>query len=295
MRLIADLGESIKPQRAILNDSPQIARLTNGYEREVLDYLSARPLRTFGMMGFIRDHGLDSPLNRGTFYAYLASDGRIEGVALIGHAVMFETLSEQAVRCFARLALLHPNAFLALGEQESIEVFCRHYSEPGRLPRVMCREILFQLRWPVAVRERVTALRQAGIADLDLVVEAHNRLGIEERGINSLEIDPQGFRQRCRWRVERGRTWVWIESGKLIFKADLICDTPDIAYLEGVWVAESERSKGYGVRCLSQLSRMLLLDARSVCLIANEQHPDAQAFYRKIGFRSVACYQTLYL
>ncbi len=294
MHLIADL-EGFKPQRAMLGDTPQIARLTNGDEREVMNFLSARPFHTFGMMRFIRDHGLDSPLNRGTFFAYLAPTGRIEGVALIGHAVMFETLSEQAVRCFARLALLHPEAFLALGEQESIDMFCRHYSEPGRLPRMMCRETLFQLRWPVAVRERVSALRQAELSDLDLVVEAHNRLGIEERGINPLESDSAGFRQRCRWRVERGRTWVWIEQGKLIFKADLICDTPDIAYLEGVWVAESERSKGYGLRCLSQLSRMLLMDARSVCLIANEQRADTQAFYRKAGFKPVACYQTLYL
>ncbi|MEW6209470.1 MAG: GNAT family N-acetyltransferase [Acidobacteriota bacterium] len=294
MQLIADLKE-IKPQRASLSDHPQVARLTNGYEREVMNFLSARPLHTFGMMGFIRDHGLDSPLNRGSFYAHLAPDGRIEGVALIGHAVMFETLSERAVSCFARLALLHPQAFLVLGEQESIDIFCRYYSEPGRLPRLMCREILFQLRWPVAVRESVPALRQATTADLDLVVEAHNRLGIEDRGINCLEIDPEGFRQRCQWRVERGRTWVWIERGRLIFKADLICDTPGLAYLEGVWVDESERSKGYGVRCLSQLSRTLLMDSRSVCLISNEQRPDAQAFYRKVGFRPVACYQTLYL
>jgi hypothetical protein len=294
MQLIADLKE-IKPQRAALSDHPQVARLKNGYEREVMNFLSARPLRTFGLMGFIRDHGLDSPLNRGSFYAYISPDGKIEGIALIGHAVMFEALSERAVSCFARLALLNPQAFLVLGEQESIDTFCRHYSEPGRLPRLMCREILFQLRWPVAVRESVPELRQAALSDLDLVVEAHNRLGIEERGINCLEIDPTGFRQRCQWRVERGRTWVWIERGRLIFKADLICDTPQMAYLEGVWVDEGERSKGYGVRCLSQLSRTLLMDARSVCLIANEQRPDAQAFYRRVGFRPAACYQTLYL
>jgi GNAT superfamily N-acetyltransferase len=285
----------MNPQRAMLSDSPQIARLTNGHEDAVVRFLSARPLHTFGMMGFISDHGLDSPLNRGTFYAYIAPDGRIEGVALIGHAVMFETRSERAISCFARLALLHPDAFLVLGEQESIDAFCRYYSEPGRLPRLMCRETLFQLRWPVAVRERVSALRQADTADLDLVVESHNRLGVEERGINCLELDPEGFRQRCRWRVERGRTWVWIERGKLIFKADVISDTPHLTYLEGVWVDESERSKGYGVRCLSQLSRTLLLDARSVCLIANEQRAGLHEFYRKVGYRPVACYQTLYL
>ena len=58
---------------------------------EVLAFLAERPTHTVVMAGFIRDHGLISPLNRGTFYACRNRAGRIEGVALVGHATLLET------------------------------------------------------------------------------------------------------------------------------------------------------------------------------------------------------------
>ena len=37
-------------------------------QAEVLEFLSQRPIHTVAMVGFINDNGIDSPLNRGTFY-----------------------------------------------------------------------------------------------------------------------------------------------------------------------------------------------------------------------------------
>ena len=46
----------------------QVQSLLGENEAEVVDFLSAHPLLTFVMTGWIRDNGLVSQLNRGTFY-----------------------------------------------------------------------------------------------------------------------------------------------------------------------------------------------------------------------------------
>src|SRR4051812_10859323 len=78
--------------------------LTNEQTDEVLAFLSARPVQTVCMVGFIHDNGLESPLNRGTFYGYLNARKELEGVALIGHITLMETRNLDALRAFARIA-----------------------------------------------------------------------------------------------------------------------------------------------------------------------------------------------
>src|SRR5713226_6165313 len=77
-------------------------------EAEVLAFMTKRPLHTFGMAGFIRTNGLVSPANPGTFYACRDRKYRLDGVALIGHFILFDTpkqsSAENAIRAFARLA-----------------------------------------------------------------------------------------------------------------------------------------------------------------------------------------------
>ena len=67
--------------------------LTNEHQPEILAFLAARPLHTVIMAGHIRDNGVVSAFNRGTFHAYRGLQGSLEGVALIGHATLMETRS----------------------------------------------------------------------------------------------------------------------------------------------------------------------------------------------------------
>ena len=150
-------------------------------------------------------------------------------------------------------------------------------------------------RWPVEVREAVPALRLATPDDLQQVMVVQGQMAFEESGVNPMESDPEGFRRRCLRRIEQGRVWVWVEDGRLIFKADIISDTPDVIYVEGVWVAPEERGQGYGLRCLSQLSRDLLARVGAVTLLVNEKAPEAIAFYRRAGYRMSSHYDTIFL
>jgi predicted GNAT family acetyltransferase len=117
----------------------------------------------------------------------------------------------------------------------------------------------------------------------------------EESGINPLLKDPEGFRKRCARRIEQGRTWVLVDDGRLIFKTDVVADTPEVVYLEGIYVNTEDRAKGHGLRCLTQLSRTLLQQTETLCLLVNEQNVAAHAFYRKAGFNLTSIYDTIFL
>jgi predicted GNAT family acetyltransferase len=270
-------------------------QLTQEFEAEVMDFLSERPLHTVAMTGFISDNGLVSPLNRGTFYGCRNRQGKLEGVALIGHATLMETRTDRALQAFAELARLNTTTHLIMGEEERINEFWSYYSEDGQRMRLACSELLFELSWPVQVRQQVPELRVATQDDLDLVIPVHAQMAFDESGINPLEKDPEGFRERCARRIEQGRSWVCVEDGKLTFKADVISDTPNAVYLEGVWVSSEKMGTGYGLRCMSQLARNLLTHAKSVVLFVNEENQKARRFYQKAGFSLSALYDTIFL
>jgi predicted GNAT family acetyltransferase len=272
-----------------------VAPLDGGHRQEVLDFLAERPLHTVIMSSFVRDNGLVSPLNRGTFYACRDEEGKLEGVALIGHATLVEARTEEALAAFARLARESRSGHVILGEQEKVGRFWDYYAAGEESPRLLCREMLLEQCWPVAVREEVKGLRLATADDLDLVVPVQAEMAYEESGVNPLERDPEGFRRRCARRIELGRVWVWVEDGRLIFKAEIISETPEVIYLEGVWVNPTERGKGYGLRCMSQLGRELLARASSISMLVNERNSKALSLYRRAGYKLRGCYDTIYL
>lgn len=270
-------------------------RLAGAHEAEALAFLAKRPIHTAIMSGLIRDNGVVSPLNRGTFYAYRNRRGGLEGVALVGHVTLIEAVSLAALEAFADVARAASDVHVILAEREKIEFFWKYYGPGGQDQRLLCRELLFEQRGPLQALEPVRGLRQATLDELEAVMVVQAQMAFDEGGVNPMEIDPLGFRLRCARRIEQGRVWVWVEDGRLIFKADILADTPEVNYLEGVWMNPQERGKGYGVRCMSQLGRQLLTRTKALTVLVNEDARQAQAFYRKAGYRLRSCYDTIYL
>jgi ribosomal protein S18 acetylase RimI-like enzyme len=274
---------------------PPTQLLREEHHTEVLDFLQVRPLHTFVMTDFIRENGINSPLNRGSFYACRNRRGQLEGVALVGHLTMFETQADEAFAAFAWLAQTCRYGHIILGQSNSVGKFLDYYARKGAEPRRRCSELLFEQKHPTSLDQPVAGLRPAAIEELDLIVPIHAQMAFEESGVNPLEKDPAGFRQRCARRIERRRVWVSIEDGKLSFKADIASETGKVTYLEGVYVHPTQRRVGYGIRCLRQLTNALLAHTESVCLLVNGDNKAAQAFYHQAGYRLRELYQTVYL
>ena len=269
-------------------------QLTNEEEGEVLAFLALRPIHTVFLAGFIRDNGLVSEFNRGAFYSCRDERGELEGVALIGHATLVEARTERALTLFAQLVGECPTAHLIMGEQDKLEQFQKHFTRAGVTPRLVCRELLLEQQWPVEEYAPVPGLRPATFDDLEHVLAINAEMAMEESGVNPMEKDPIGFRVRTARRIEQNRVWVWIEDDCLIFKADIVADTPEVIYLEGVYVNPNQRGRGLGLRCFSQLCHLLLARTISICLLVNERNRRAQSLYHKAGYRLRSRYDTIF-
>lgn len=286
-------GSQLSCKKAPLR-SLRIQAFSNGHQDEVLAFLSQRPIHTVFMSGLIRDNGLVNFANRGTFYGCRDQEDRLTGVALIGPKTVIEAHNASALEAFANLTPNNLTAHLIRGEQQQIEYVLDKYAESGRLPRLLSREILME---QTAATRDVTAepnLRVASLGDLESVVSINAALVIEESGVDPLLKDRQGMWERTARRIDQGRVWILIESNRVLFKADIISETPQTAFIEGVFVRPEVRRKGYGLRCMTQLGRNLLGRVPSICLVVNEENERALAFYQKANYQIRSCYNTAY-
>lgn len=281
-----------------LNVSPLgqmiVSPLTQTHSAEALAFLSERPVDNVIMSGFIRDHGVVSPQNRGTFFGCRNRQGALEGVALVGHGMTFDSRSEAATELFAALARRSPESHLLMGESGQVQSFWGYYAPAGAAPRRLRDVVILEQRRPFEGCERARDLRLALPEDLDEVVALHNEMVLEDTGCDPLQSEPEGFRLRCLRRIERRRTWVWLAGGHIVYKADVIAETPEAAYVEGVYVSPRERGKGYGRRCLAEMGRQLLDSVASVCLFVDEENCRAREFYLSIGYLPSTRYNILY-
>ena len=273
----------------------KIGELKKSDRDEALEFLAANPVHTVFMASLIRDNGIISPRNRGAFYGCRNSGGRLEAVALIGHATLLEARTKTSLAAVARLAGNSLNVRLIRGERQTIESFWKHYKTDGQKPRMVCRELLLEQRKPLQDIAPVFELRPATLSELDQVVQVNASMAFAESGAQPLQRDPIGFRERVARRIEQGRIWTLVKDRQLIFKADIIAETPLAAYLEGIHVHPEWRSKGYGRRCLTQLARTLLARSQSICLALNQENQKALAFYSKSGYEFNSHYETIYL
>jgi ribosomal protein S18 acetylase RimI-like enzyme len=269
--------------------------LSEAHRDEVLDFLAERPLGGLFLRGHVEDNGLVSSANRGRFVGVRSPFGFLEGVALIGHATLFEARSETALATLAKAAQQTRTTHMLLGEQRKVEHFWKYYSTGGQQSRASCRELLFKQTEPASDRDAHSPLRLAAPADLNRLLPIHAQLAFDESGTNPLEKDPAGFRERYMRRIRKDRVWVVTEGDRLAFKAEIALQTPDAIYLEGIHVHPTLRGAGQGNRFLSELSRILLKRVHSICLLVNEENAAAQALYRKAGFTLEDYYQTIFL
>jgi predicted GNAT family acetyltransferase len=272
----------------------RIQAFSGGHQDEVLAFLARRPIHTVFMSGLIRDNGLISFANRGTFYGSRDSEGCLTGVALIGPKTVIEANDDEAFKVFAGLAPNNLTSHLIRGEKEQIDYVLEKYNEAGRTPRLVSNELLLEQTKPAEGVMAEPRLRLAHSEDLESVISINAALAFEESGLNPLLQDGQGMWARTARRIDQGRVWILVEKERLMFKADIISETPETVFVEGVFVPKAERRKGYGLRCMTQLAHNLLGRFGSVCLVVNDDNYRARRFYDKLNFKNRSAYSTAY-
>jgi predicted GNAT family acetyltransferase len=184
---------------------------------------------------------------------------------------------------------------IVMGEEEKMKVMLSYFVSSNQKPRLLYHDVLYEFNGTTNLAHGVEGLRTATRKHLEQVVAAHAQMVLAETGVNPLEEDAHGFRERCGRRIDGNKVWILIRNGELIFKADIVAETAAAFYIEGIWVNPAERSKGYGTSCFGKLSANLLAKKKSLCAFVDNSDERAKRFYSRSGARSHGLFVKIYL
>ncbi|HZS03299.1 MAG TPA: GNAT family N-acetyltransferase [Blastocatellia bacterium] len=274
-----------------------VRRLTEADRDAALALLSGDPQRGIHLYSLITDNGFSHPTNRGAFYGCLAG-GELIGLALLGHSILLYArpgYEETTFSEFARLAnKIRAKGHVIFGPRAWVESFFNHLSRHGRETRLTNEH-----RWCVCERAELPLkrlqLRRANPEQLEALMDAHAEMFIESSGVDPRLTDPEGFRRRSAERIERKRTWVKLEDGRVVFKVEVVSETDEAVYIEGVWTHPDCRGRGIATSCLNEITHRLLKKKKAVCLTIEPEEEAARHVYERVGFVHTEDYEARFL
>ncbi len=138
-----------------------------------------------------------------------------------------------------------------------------------------------------------SGLRSALSTDLELLVPACARAHQEELDVDPLLRDRDGFVRRTQMQITSGRSWLWEEGGRILFKAEASAWTASAVQLQQVWTDPELRGQGYARRGLRDLCRLLLARVPSVCLFVRPENERALRLYEEVGMERIGYFRSI--
>jgi predicted GNAT family acetyltransferase len=149
-----------------------------------------------------------------------------------------------------------------------------------------------------AIRKRVdypdlTLSRYSTLRDLDQLVPACAAMHREEVGIDPMERDAIGYRERIRELVEKKRSVIRTVDGVIATKCEYSAVTPDTVQLMGVWTHPHYRRRGLSRELLREVCGHLFHKSKTVTLFVNDFNQPAIALYESLGFHRIGMNRAL--
>jgi len=149
-----------------------------------------------------------------------------------------------------------------------------------------------------AIRRRfdfpdLSMTRYATLRDLDALVPACAAMHKEEVGIDPLERDAAGYRERVRELIERKRSMIRVIDGVIASKCEFSAVTNDVVQLMGVWTDPRFRRRGFAKETLREVIGHLFRKGKAVTLFVNDFNTGAIALYESLGFRRIGVNRAL--
>lgn len=272
----------------------QVRELTEQDVESVIHLLQEDHLRAVQLRGLIETYGICNAALRGRFFGYY-EDGQLKNLALLGHHILIYKAHEGIKQFAEKAAEIKAPGYLVLGPQVLMEELWSHLSQLGRETRLVSPQLWYVCRRSLLKAESMQ-LQLATAEQLDEIVETHAQLVMEQNGgLDPRDKDPEGFRNRVLERIEGQRTWVKVQEGKIVFKAELVCESPEAVYLEGIWTHPEYRNQGIATSCLTELTHRFLLQNKVIGILIEPHEEAAMRVYEYVGFVYEEGYQARFL
>jgi predicted GNAT family acetyltransferase len=157
---------------------------------------------------------------------------------------------------------------------------------------VRMNQPIYALRRRLGFPDLETA-RYSTPRDIDLLVPACAAMHKEEVGIDPLERDAAGYRERIRELVDRKRSILRVEGGRIASKCEFSAVTDDAVQLMGVWTDPSLRRRGLARQTLREVAGHLFRRGKHLTLFVNDFNHSAIALYESLGFQQIGVNRAL--
>jgi len=139
-------------------------------------------------------------------------------------------------------------------------------------------------------------VRPATPDELDLVMPAAAHMFTAEIGYPPYTGSGHAYRMSLLALIERQHTYVVIEDGEVLFKADVGSVALGCAQIQGVWLAPHLRGRGLAVPAMAAVVEQVMeRRAPWVTLYVNDFNTSARATYASVGFEDVGSFTTVLL
>ena len=131
--------------------------------------------------------------------------------------------------------------------------------------------------------------------ELDILLPASIAMFTEEVGVSPVASDGGTlYRARVTELVQSGRSFARIESGRVVFKAEVGAATNAACQIQGVWVEPSRRGEGLSVAGMAAVvAECRKSIAPVVSLYVNDFNEPARRAYERVGFATVGTFMSV--
>jgi hypothetical protein len=283
--------------------TPVLDRLGPRDVPEVLSFLEDEPVLNVYLIALVLRDALARPHD--TWWG-ARRDGRLTALLYVGAhsgAVLPAGDDLQAHRGLGRAARDEkppvPSRLQVIGPRAAVAALREHFPGPGTTARLERSQVYLVLeRAPGGPGgdpdTAAPELRSARREDYALLYHAGADLRTEELLEDPRAIDPVAFARRVEEECRDGWTWILRDARGLCFRAGVSALTSEAAQISGVYVPPGLRCQGIATRALGELCARLLQRSRVVCLFVNDFNAPALALYRRLGFRELAQWTSVF-
>jgi predicted GNAT family acetyltransferase len=238
---------------------------------------------------------LDTRWLGGEMWGYVEA-GRLVSLCHVGANLVPVNATPAACEAFVERALrAGPRSSTIVGPHDAVALLWAGLEEHWPRPR--------DFRWnqphmvatgPASV-EADPRVRRTTKEEAAILYPACVAMYTEEVGI-SPEIDggKDLYRARVNQLIGRGWSFSRIEDGRVLFKAEVACATPNACQIQGVYVDPEMRGQGLAAAGMTTVVETCLREiAPAVSLYVNAHNVPARAAYRRAGFEQAGTFATL--
>lgn len=267
--------------------SASVDLLGRSHQPALRALLAREPAHNMYLLGLLEEFGITPATGRAEFQFYGRSvSGELTAAIFVGSGGALVVPSASPAHAVGELVAGLPSGLKlksALGDRPAVDSVLQHLA-PTATASINRAQRLFSVSADDLGPFTNPNLRLAAEGDLAQLVPMAAHAMTELLGIEPLREDPLGFPARVRQRIKGGRTYVYEERGRIVFKIDVGSRSLSGAELEAPYTLPEERGRGHATLSLGQIARHLLSSLPRLTLRVDDSTPSLAHVARKVGF-----------